>query len=599
MGSHCECDEENDNVFLRIIISAIFFAAGLYFKPYSVLFFATAYLICGYDVILRAIRNFFKGKLFDENFLMSVATLGAFYINEFPEAAMVMILYQTGEYFQDKAVHKSGKSIEALIDIRPEYAIVDGKMTEPSDVKIGDVITVKAGEKISLDGKIISGNAAIDMSALTGESVPIEVCEGMEVLSGGINLNGIINIKVTKEYKQSTAYKVLELIKTSAEKKAKTEKFITRFAKIYTPIVILLAILIFIILPLCADISYRTAFERALTFLVISCPCALVISVPLTFFAGIGASSTKGILIKGGNFLEQAARTGMVVFDKTGTLTTGVFGVKEINSDNPDFLKYIAIAESVSSHPIARAILMAYKGDIPDMTNAKEYAGNGVEVFYDGKTVKAGTAKFIGVNPIESEGTVVYLSINGVYEGNIVLSDIIKEDSQKTVSELHDMNIKTAMITGDTKERAEYTAKQINIGEVYSELLPAGKVSKLEELILKTSSPIMFAGEGINDAPVLKRADVGIGMGCLGSDAAVESADIVIMDDKPSKIVDLINISRKTMFVVKQNIVFAIGIKIIFLILGGFGFVTMWGAVFADVGVALIAIANALRVKTV
>ena len=586
---------DNQNILIRILVSLIFFAFGFLFKP---LFFI-AYLISGYDVILSAIKNLLKRELFDEKFLMSTATIGAFFIKEYPEAVMVMVLYQLGEFLQEKAVNKSENSIKELINIRPEYAVINDRKISPENVKIGDVITVKTGEKIPLDGIVIEGSALIDNSALTGESMPVYANEGKNVLSGGINLNGVLKIRVTNNYKESAVNKIIELVENSAEKKAHTEKFITKFAKIYTPIVVSLALTITICLPAFINITLHNSLERALTFLVISCPCALVISIPLAFFAGIGCASKNGILIKGGNYLEQLSKVGTVVFDKTGTLTTGVFGIREINSNNSEILKYAAIAESASPHPIANAIRNAYKNELPKTIEITENAGNGIETIYEGMHIKAGKASFIGVEPINTMGTVIYVSVNGEYIGNVVLADIIRNDSEGTIQSLHKMKIKTAMLTGDTQERAVTLQNILNVQEAYGELLPADKITKLEEMMNKSNLPIAFIGDGINDAPVLKRSDIGIAMGGIGSDAAIEASDIVIMDDKPSKIVSAIKIARKTMRITKQNIVFALGIKLLFLILGSFGLMTMWGAVFADVGVALLAILNSLRARKI
>lgn len=589
-------EEEHKNIIPRIGFSFILFCFGFLWKP---LFFF-AFLIVGYDIIYQAVKNLVHKEIFDEKFLMSLASIGAFCIKEYPEAVMVMLLYQLGEYLQDKAVDKSKHSIEALMNIRPDYAVLNGQKVRPELIQIGDIITVSSGERIPLDGVVTEGNALIDNSTLTGESTPIYVNEGTEILNGGVNLNGYLKIKVTKKYTESTVYKILRLIEESAEKKAKTENFITRFARIYTPIVVILAVLFGLGLPIITNIDFYSAIERALTFLVISCPCALVISVPLTFFAGIGGASSNGILIKGGNYLEQLSKIGTVIFDKTGTVTSGVFGIREINSNNSEILKYAAIAESASNHPLAKAVRNAYGGKIPEITEIKENAGGGVEAAFEGKMIKAGTAKFIGVNPINTMGTVIYVSVNDFYIGNIVLSDVIKSDSASTIKTLHDMKINTAIFTGDTKERAETLQNIIEVQKVYYELMPADKVTKFEELINENKlHTLAFVGDGINDAPVIKRADVGIAMGGLGSDAAIEAADVVIMDDKPSKVVSAIKISKKTMSIVKQNLSFAIGIKVIFLILGGFGIMTMWGAVFADVGVTMIAILNALRAKII
>lgn len=588
-------EEEKRFIILRVIISLIFFGLGFLYP----ILFILAYFIAGYDIIWRAIKNIINLELFDENFLMSVATIGALCIKEYPEAVMVMVLYQIGEYLQDKAIHKSKKSINDLINFRPEYAVVNGRRMQPENVEIGEVVTVNTGEKIPLDGIVVEGSALIDNSMLTGESIPIYAEVGKEVLSGGINLNSVLKIKVTKKYEQSTVHKIIQLIESSAEKKAKTEKFITKFAKIYTPIVVLIALVLALALPALLNIGYAEAIKRALTFLVISCPCALIISIPLTFFAGIGGASNNGILIKGGNYLEQLSKIGTIVFDKTGTLTTGIFGIRDINSCDSDILKYAAIAESASSHPLAIAIKNAYKNEIPETTEILEDAGNGVKALWEGKTIKAGTAKYVGVEPINTLGTVIYVSIDDSYIGNIVLADVIREDSEKTIRTLHNMKIKTVMLTGDTIERAETLKNILNIQTAYAELLPSDKVSKTEGLMQTTQLPLAFVGDGINDAPVLKRADVGIAMGGIGSDAAIEASDVVLMEDKPYRIITAVKIARKTMSIVKQNIFFALGIKTMFLILGGFGYMTMWGAVFADVGVALIAILNALRAKNI
>ena len=587
-------EDEQKNLIPRIIISIICFSFGFFWKP----IFIIAFLLAGYDVIIDAIKNLFKKEVFDEKFLMSIATLGAIGIKEYPEAVMVMILYQIGEYLQERAIDKSKHSIKSLMDIRPDYANLNGEKVDPKNIVIGDIITVNPGERIPLDGIITEGSALVDESVLTGESVPVYTGAGSQVLSGSINLNGVLKIKITSSYKESTVNKILELIETSAEKKAKTENFITKFAKIYTPIVVLLAFIVTVGLPIFFDISLQSSLKRALTFLVISCPCALVISVPLSFFAGIGGASVQGVLIKGGNYLEQLSKTGTVVFDKTGTLTSGIFGIREVNSKNSEIIKYAAIAESASNHPIAKAIKTSYKAELPEVSEVKENAGLGVEVVCEGKHIKAGTAKFIGVEPINTMGTVIYVSVDGEYIGNVVLSDVIKTDSCNTIKTLHAMHIRTAMFTGDTKERAETLQNIIEVEVAYSELLPADKVSKLEEIMSQEFLPVAFVGDGVNDAPVIKRADIGIAMGGLGSDSAIEASDIVIMDDKPSKIITAIKIARKTMAIVKQNIVFAIGVKVVFLILGGFGLMTMWGAVFADVGVAMIAILNSLRAKS-
>lgn len=591
----CDHDEhEHDHkhdpyVVGRIILSLLIFAAGFKLKP----LFALAYVIAGADVLYKAAKNVVKGKVFDENFLMSTATVGALAIKEYPEAVMVMVLYQIGEYFQHRAVEKSRHSIAELMDIRPDYANLGGEKVAPDTVKVGDVITVKPGEKIPLDGVVISGLASVDTSALTGEAAPRAVKTGDSVISGCINLDGVLKVRVTKEFGESTVSKILELVENASSKKAKTENFITKFARYYTPAVVGLAALIAFV-PWALSISGNWV-ARALTFLVISCPCALVISIPLSFFAGIGGASKQGILIKGSTFIETLANPSAVLFDKTGTLTKGVFKVTEVVSENPELLKYAAYAESASSHPIAAAIKNEYGKEIPELSYVKEIAGYGVEAEIDGKKVLAGNAKFIGCEPADRDGTVVYVSVDGKYEGYIVISDEVKEDSKEAICDLKKLGVSTEILTGDTYKTAEKVRQELGVDKVYAELLPEDKVNKVEEVIEEAKGSVIFAGDGINDAPVLTRADVGIAMGGLGSDAAIEAADVVIMDDKPSKVADAVKISRKTMVIVKQNIVFALGVKAAFLALGAFGMMTMWGAVFADVGVSLIAILNALR----
>ena len=568
-------------IIAKILVSILLFSLGFLYQP---LFFI-AYLTAGWDVLWKALKNILKGQVFDENFLMSIATIGAFCIKEFPEAVMVMILYQTGEYFQDRAVEKSRKSIAGLMDIRPDYANLNGEKVAPQKIKIGDIITVNTGEKIPLDGIVTEGQASIDTAALTGEAAPRRVQTGDNVISGCINLDGVLKIKVTKEFEESTVAKILELVEHASSKKTKTENFITKFARYYTPAVVVIAAIIALIPPF--------YIERALTFLVISCPCALVISVPLSFFAGIGGASKKGILIKGSSCIETLAKTGTVVFDKTGTLTKGSFKVTEIHSDNPKLLEYAAGAESASSHPIALAIKKAYGKDIPETGNIREFAGLGVKAVVEGHEITAGNAKFVNAEPVSTDA--VYISIDGKYSGYIVVADEIKEDAGAAVQALKKLGINTVMLTGDSKNTALKVQEALGIKQAYAELLPQNKVEKIEELINRSKKSIIFIGDGINDAPVLTRADAGIAMGGLGSDAAIEAADAVIMDDKPSKVVTAIKSARKTITIVHQNIVFAIGVKALFLILGGFGMITMWGAVFADVGVSFIAILNALR----
>ncbi len=586
---HIHNEHQQNYTILRALIALALFAGGYKLKP----LFIAAYLIAGGDVLYKALKNIVKGRVFDENFLMSTATLGALAIKEFPEAVMVMVLYQIGEYFQHRAVEKSRHSIKELMDIRPDYANLQGKKVAPQEVRLGDIITVNPGEKVPLDGMIIEGTASINTSALTGESLPRYVKPGDTILSGCINLDGVLKIRVTKEFGESTASKILKLVENASAKKAKTENFITKFARYYTPAVVVSALFIATIPPIFFAGNWVL---RALTFLVISCPCALVISVPLSFFAGIGSASRQGILIKGSCYLETLAKTENILFDKTGTLTEGIFEVTEISSQNPDMLKYAAYAESASNHPVALAIKKAYGKDIPEGLNIKEIAGKGIKANIDGHEILAGNAKLVTPSEkIDRAGTVVYVSIDGVYQGHIIISDKIKDDSKNAIKELKRMNIQTTMLTGDSAGSAQKVQEELNLDNVYFELLPEDKVGKVEEVIEKSKGSVVFVGDGINDAPVLTRADAGIAMGGLGSDAAIEAADVVIMDDKPSKVVNAIISAKKTMTIVKQNIVFAIGVKAIFLILGGFGMVSMWGAVFADVGVSLIAVLNALR----
>lgn len=575
------------------------------------MFFA-AYLIAGYDVLLSAFKNLFKGKVFDENFLMGIATLGAFAIKEYPEAVMVMLLYQIGEYFQHRAVEKSRASITALMDIRPDFANIekDGKIEKvsPEKVAIGDVIVVKTGEKIPLDGIVLEGKAVVDTSALTGESVPAELSKGDKALSGCINTNGVIRIEVSKRFEEATVSKILELVQHAGSKKAKTENFITKFAGYYTPIVVFGAILISVVPPVLFGSEFSMWFERALTFLVISCPCALVISVPLGFFAGIGGASKNGILVKGSSYLEALSKVKTIVFDKTGTLTKGTFNVVKVescgNSAAEDVLQLAAMAEAYSNHPIALSLKSAYGKEIDNnlVSEVSEIAGNGIKAKVNGDIILAGNDKLMknfsfDCPKAEENGTIIYVARNNEYLGYIVISDEIKEDAAPAIKELNSSGCKTVMLTGDSKNTAEYTASVLGIDEYFAQLLPADKVEKLEDLITRKqkNSTVIFVGDGINDAPVLTRADVGIAMGGLGSDAAIEAADAVIMDDKVSKIVSAIRISKKTMSIVKQNIAFALIVKALFLIGGALGFVTMWGAVFADVGVTLIAVLNSLR----
>lgn len=607
-------EEENENgIVIRITIATLILIAAILLHPTGLsrfFIYMSAYLIVGIDIVLRAIKNIFKGEIFDENFLMVIATVGAICIGEYPEAVMVMLLYQIGEKLQDNAVEKSKQSISSLMNIRPDYANVEinGELIKknPENVKIGDIIKVKAGEKIPLDGKIIDGEASIDTSALTGESVPRTVKIGDKAVSGCINTNGVLTIKVEKEFGQSTVSKILELVEHASSKKAKAENFITKFARYYTPIVVFGAIALAAIPPLLFDAQFSIWFQRALTFLVISCPCALVISVPLGFFAGIGGASKSGILIKGACYIEALSRPYAVVFDKTGTLTKGTFKVTKIQPvekiSADELLKYAAYAENYSTHPIATSLKETYGRNIDTslIGNVEEISGNGIKAQIDNSEILVGNNKLMakfGINYISQQnaGTVIYVAKDNEFVGSITISDELKTDSKATIKNLNKKQIKTVMLTGDNSIPAEYIAKELDIPKVYSELLPAQKVEKLEELISTQKGSVIFVGDGINDAPVLTRADVGIAMGGLGSDAAIEAADVVIMNDNPSKVVSAIKIAQKTMQIVKENIIFALGIKILFLILGAFGVITMWGAVFADVGVTLIAVLNSLR----
>ena len=612
---HHEHSKENDRLQLvKIILALILFIFAIAAMPAGiakVIIFLTAYIIAGGDVLIKAVKNIFKGDMFDENFLMVIATAGAFAIKEYPEAVMVMILYQIGEFLQEKAVEKSRRSISRLMDIRPDYANIEinGELTKvnPAEVKKDDIITVKTGEKIPLDGTVIEGHASVDTSALTGESAPKELKAGDSAISGCINTNGLLKIKVEKEFGESTVSKILELVEHAGAKKAKAENFITKFARYYTPAVVAGAFILAVIPPLILHAGFSIWVQRALTFLVISCPCALVISVPLGFFAGIGGASKHGILIKGACYIEALSNPDSVVFDKTGTLTKGTFKVTEIHPEGlteQELLKMCAHAENYSSHPIALSLKEAYgeKIDSEKIKEIEEIAGNGVKANIEGSEILAGNSNLMKMFNVEfpqidSAGTIVYTAKNRNFTGYIVISDEPKEDAKLAINNLKIFANQTVMLTGDSQKTARYIAQKLGIDKFYAELLPAQKVEKLEELIAnkEKNKSVIFAGDGINDAPVLTRADVGIAMGGLGSDAAIEAADIVIMDDKPSKIAKAILIARKTMSIVKQNIIFALGIKALFLILGAFGIVTMWGAVFADTGVALLAVINSLR----
>lgn len=593
------------------------------------------YVLIGWDIVYKAFRNIRNGQVFDENFLMTVATFGAFGVGEYSEAVAVMLFYQVGELFQSYAVNRSRQSITELMDICPEYANIeeDGqlKQVDPDDVRVGDIIVVKAGERIPLDGQVVFGNSMVDTSALTGESVPRKVAEGDDIISGCVNGSGLLRVQVTKEFDDSTVAKILELVENAGSKKAHVENFITRFARYYTPLVVMGAVLLAVIPPLFFGQSWSEGIRRACTFLVISCPCALVISVPMSFFSGIGAASKKGVLIKGSNYLEALSEMDTIVFDKTGTLTKGEFKVTEIHavagspvpeaSEVPrtrvwaasqpsdegkrSLLELAALAESYSDHPISRSIKDAW-GDTIDMSrvsNAQEISGHGVRAEIDGHTVLAGNSKLmkemnVAYQECMSMGTVVYVALDGVYCGYIVIADSIKDEAFEAIKNLKKVGVRrTIMLTGDKKEVGEAVAARLGLDEVHAELLPGDKVAKVEELLARQTGKhrLAFVGDGINDAPVLSRADVGIAMGSMGSDAAIEAADIVLMDDNPARIADVVRISRKTMSIVKQNIAFALGVKAVVLLMGAAGAANMWEAVFADVGVSVIAILNAMR----
>ena len=607
---------------IKIIISAILFVLALVI-PFSNEWinnglFIISYLVVGFEILKKAVRNIFRGKVFDENFLMAVATIGAFAIGEFPEAVAVMLFYQVGELFQSYAVDKSRKSIASLMDIRPDYANIekDGKVekVDPDEVKIGDIIIVKTGEKIPLDGVVVEGTSSLDTMALTGESVPRVVKTEDEVLSGCINKDGLLKIRVTKEFGESTVSKILDLVENASSKKSKSENFITKFAKYYTPTVVIIAVLLAFIPPIILkDFStFSVWLYRALSFLVVSCPCALVISIPLSFFGGIGGASKMGILIKGSNYLEALANTETVVFDKTGTLTEGIFEVQDIYAkgiEKDELLRIVAHAENYSNHPIAKSVKKAYNKEINEniIKNPQELSGKGIWAKIDEKDILVGNEKLMTEEKIDFKkcdevGTILYVAIDKKYVGYVLIADKIKQDSPKTIRELKAMNIKeTVMLTGDKKEVGEYVAKKLNMDKVYTELLPDGKVEKVEELLKQKSEKgkLVFVGDGINDAPVLTIADIGVAMGGLGSDAAIEAADIVIMTDETSKISKAINLSKKTMRIVRENIIFAIFVKIAVLVLTAFGASTMWEAVFADVGVSVVAIINALRMLNI
>ena len=599
-----------------IVISAILFVIALLVKvnlTLQLILMLIAYILVGKDTVLGAIKNVEKGDFLDEKFLMTIATLGAILIGEYPEAVAVMLFYEVGELFQGYAINKSRKSIADMMDIKPEYANVirnnKSQKVDPDEVQIGETIEIKPGERVPLDATVVKGESTLDTSALTGESVPVEVREGANILSGCININGLIIAEVTKEYFDSTVNKVLDLVENASAKKSKSERLITRFSKIYTPIVIGLAVLLAILPPIISgEYNFRLWIFRALSFLVVSCPCAFVISVPLSFFSGIGAASRAGVLIKGGNYLEALSKVDTVVFDKTGTLTKGVFNVQKVvvldkNIDEDKFISLVAAAESGSNHPISKSIQKYYNKEIDtnSINSIKEISGKGIEAIIDNRKILVGNEKLINIPKdisIDDIGTILYVEIDNKFAGYIVISDELKKDSKKTIKDLKDIGIKkTIMLTGDLEKVSKKVGKDLDLDEVYTNLLPQDKVSKFEEIIenKKSKGNVVFVGDGINDAPVLARADVGIAMGAMGSDAAIEAADVVIMTDEPSKIVTAIKSSKKTMKIAMQNIILAFGVKAIALILSALGIADMWMAVFADTGVTILAVLNSFR----
>ena len=612
--------KKQKRMLFRVLASAVLFAVALLLptEGWLRLFtFLIPYAVIAWDVLWRAVRNIAHGQIFDENFLMSLATVGALATGEYPEAVFVMLFYQVGELFQSYAVDQSRKSITSLMDIRPDYANieVDGQLrqVDPEDVAVGDTIVIKAGERIPLDGVVLEGTSNVDTAALTGESLPREAQPGDDVISGCVNLSGLLRVRVTKAFEESTVAKILDLVENSSSKKAKAENFITKFARYYTPAVVLAAVALALLPPLFTSIQWVDSIQRALNFLVVSCPCALVISVPLSFFGGIGGASKNGILVKGGNYLEVLAKTELVVFDKTGTLTRGVFNVTAIHPDHcgeAQLLELAALAESYSDHPISRSLKEAYgkELDASRVSNVEELSGRGVLATVDGRQICAGNDKLmedIGVSwhPCHRVGTTVHVASDGVYLGHIVISDEVKPDAKEAITALKACGVRrTVMLTGDAKAVGESVAQELGLDEVHTQLLPADKVTRVEALLGEVSpkGALAFVGDGINDAPVLSRADIGIAMGGLGSDAAIEAADIVLMDDKPSKLADAIRIARRTLAIVRQNIVFALAVKFLVLALSAAGAANMWEAVFADVGVSVIAILNAMRaLKTV
>ena len=609
-----ENDEDGGDLkldMIKIIVAAVIFAVGFFFKDtrYGLWIFLVAYMIAGLEVLMTAAKNIAKLRPFDECFLMTIATLGAFCIGEYPEGAAVMILYQIGELFQSYAVRRSRKSISELMDIRPDIANVKrGDTVEevpPETVEKGEIIVVKAGEKIPLDGVIVNGSTTLDTSALTGESVPREASAGSEAMSGCVNLTGVIEVKVTKEFGESTVSKILEMVENASAKKARSEQFITRFAKIYTPCVVIAAVLLAVIPIIVSGYNSRHIYN-ALSFLVVSCPCALVISVPLSFFGGIGGASARGILIKGGVTMEQLAECGTVIFDKTGTLTDGSFEITKLmpqGRSEERLLELAAIAEQGSNHPAALAVMRKFKG-VPPKAEITEIAGRGVKAVNGGQTILAGNIKLMeengvtGLPEIKSAGTLIFVAENCVFAGAVEIADRIKEDAARAISELKKSGIKTVMLTGDRREAADIIGEKLGLDEWRSELLPDGKVAAMEKIMGEnTRGKTVFVGDGINDAPVLMRADAGVAMGGIGSDAAIEAADVVLMTDEPSKLLEAIRFSKKTKGIVIQNIVFSLAVKGLVLVLAAFSIATMWAAVFADVGVCFIAILNAIRAR--
>ena len=613
MNGWCKMKKKKEVI---IVISAILFVIALLVKvnlTLQLILMLIAYILVGKDTVLGAIKNVEKGDFLDEKFLMTIATLGAILIGEYPEAVAVMLFYEIGELFQGYAINKSRKSIADMMDIKPEYANVirnnKSQKVDPDEVQIGETIEIKPGERVPLDATVVKGESTLDTSALTGESVPVEVREGANILSGCININGLIIAEVTKEYFDSTVNKVLDLVENASAKKSKSERLITRFSKIYTPIVIGLAVLLAILPPIISgEYNFRVWIFRALSFLVVSCPCAFVISVPLSFFSGIGAASRAGVLIKGGNYLEALSKVDTVVFDKTGTLTKGVFNVQKVvvldkNIDEDKFISLVAAAESGSNHPISKSIQKYYDKEIQtnSINSIKEISGKGIEAIIDNRKILVGNEKLINIPKdisIDDIGTILYVEIDNKFAGYIVISDELKKDSKKTIKDLKDIGIKkTIMLTGDLEKVSKKVGKDLGLDEVYTNLLPQDKVSKFEEIIenKKSKGNVVFVGDGINDAPVLARADVGIAMGAMGSDAAIEAADVVIMTDEPSKIVTAIKSSKRTMKIAMQNITLAFGIKAIVLILSALGIADMWMAVFADTGVTILAVLNSFR----